>query len=284
MAEEKKFNPLDPAQTAHPDSFAAKLAARKARQRGEATSTLDISELPEEERAQLMRQNAIKEAEKEFKFAAPETAKEKLVIVFDDSSSMEYLKIGDAREGTTEYMRECVPNEVAVNIVPLNGVATGYSCNLPALAVRVKSIQATGSTPLYERTQENMKPVGEIEKPTRMILFSDGEPNGGMTRPYNAETREYGELTFNTKHLETIKQANELRIPLDTVLIADANYSKESNEYRIMKDLADKTGGIFLVFEKGKVNMRQGLKYLTPGKRLLLMDSSFKAALEEGRV
>lgn len=274
------FNPLDPNSITPPEgSFAAKLAARKARAEGKDandTSIVDVSTLSESERAQLVRNNNIQQAAKDFQFAAPNTAQERVVIVFDDSGSMSGQKIKDAHEGITEFMRECIPNETAVKIAPLNEVALPFTCNLPSLALAVTKIMDSGGTPLYKITREN---ITDPLKPTRMILFSDGEPNNGMT--YNIETQQN---EFSDEHKQTIALAKSAGIPLDTCYIADAYYTKESNEYKIMKNLADETGGIFIVFEKGKCSFKHGFKYLTKGNRLLLMDASFKAALESGKV
>lgn len=279
------FNPLDPEQTTSPQqgSFAAKLAAKKAAKEGlnaNDTSIVDVSSLTEEEKYQLARNNRIQQASKDFTFAAPELAQEALVIVFDDSGSMHGQKIKDAHEGITEFMRECVPNETAIKIAPLNAAPLPYTCNLPKLATEVVNIKDSGDTPLYEVTQANMVPEGKIT-PRRMILFSDGSPNdAGSWNDWREET----EFMHSGPHNLTVTMAQERGIILDTCLIADANYSKDDAEYQIMKDLAEKTGGIFIVFEKGKCSFKHGFKYLTRGNRLLLMDSSFKAALEEGKI
>ena len=179
-------------------------------------------------------------------------------------------------------MQQCKANEVAIKIAPLNDIKLPWTCNLPNLGLRVKEIKATGGTPLYWVTQENIK-SDEGVIPNRMVLFSDGEPDNGMERPFNDETQKWGEPEFSAQHKATIEAANKSAIPLDTIWIAPENYDKESNEYRIMKDLADKTGGIFLVFEKGKVNLAHALRYLAPGLRGYLMDSNFREAVESGQ-
>lgn len=280
------FNPLDPKQTAHPDSFAARIAARKAMKEGvnanDALANIDVSALSEAERYQLIRNNAIQQAEKDFKFNPAAVASEKITIVFDDSISMAYDKIDKAHKGVIKFMRDCVPNETAIKIQPLNAAALSFTCDLPALAARVKNIKAIGGTPLYATTQNAMLPDEDIT-PTRMILFSDGEPaNAGHWLGLNRDNP--AEYIFSNEHIATIKIAKEKHIPLDTCLIADVHYKKTDSEYLIMKNLAEETGGIFIVFEEGKLSIEDGLKYLTKGSRLLLMDSNFKAALEEGKI
>lgn len=280
------FNPLDPNQTAQEGSFAAKLAARKAAKEGKDLNdetVVDVSSLTNEERTQLVKNNRIQQAAKDFSFAPPNQAQEALVIIFDDSGSMGGQKILDAHEGITEFMRECVPNETAIKIAPLNARALDYTCNLPKLALDVVSIRATGGTPLYSVTQANMELTGDI-KPKRMILFSDGEPNGSGDWERDENWQSTGVFKHSDAHNMTVKLAQERGIVLDTCYIADAGYSETSKEYQVMKDLAERTGGIFIVFEKGKCSFKHGFKYLTKGNRMLLMDGSFKAALEQGRI
>jgi hypothetical protein len=290
MAE--KFNPLDPKKAAPAGSFAAKLAARDARAKGESTedaiASIDVSELSESERQQLTKNNNLQQAADNFKFATVEQATERVCIIADDSSSMNsgqdynrrtnavsgQSKIKDAAEGITEFMRECVPNETAVKIHPINAASESlysvnkilpYSCNLPSHAAAIATLAASGSTPLYDAIEANMTETAV--KPNRMIVFSDGEPDGGR-------------MGLSA----VIERAKSLGIVIDTCFIADANYSPESDQYRIMKEMAEQTGGIFIVFERGKCSFKHGFKYLSKGKRLLLMDSSFKSALESGQV
>jgi Mg-chelatase subunit ChlD len=277
---EQKFNPLNPNQAAPAGSFAAKLAARQAKAAGQDTRALDVSELSPEEQAQLTKANDLSKAAEEFVFIAPEKATEVLDIVFDNSGSMSGQALTDAKDGVTEFMMACTPNETALRIVPLNNgdfaltkVTNTFTCDLPLIAGTVlDKIHAEGGTPLYKVIQDGMYPPVESEqqlKAKRMVVFSDGIPDGGESQMLD----------------QTIQQAVANSVVLDTCLIAAAGRATESNSaYRIMKRLAEETGGVFLVFEKGKCDFKKGFKYLTKGNRKLLMDNNFKTALEEGRV
>ncbi len=277
---EKKFNPLNPNQAAPAGSFAAKLAARQAKAAGQDTRALDVSELSPEEQAQLTKANELSKAAEDFTFLTPEKATEVLDIVFDNSGSMRGQLLEDAKNGVMEFMQACTPNETALRIVPINNdlysmtkVDSKFTCDLPMLAGTVlDKIHAEGGTPLYSTIQLGMYPPVETEqtlKAKRMIVFSDGIPDGG----------EGPELD------QTIQQAVANSVILDTCYIAPAGFNREdSKPYRIMKRLAEETGGVFLVFEKGKCDFSKGFLYLTKGNRKLLMDNNFKMALEEGRV
>jgi hypothetical protein len=291
-----KFNPLDPKQAPKAaGSFAAKMAARDARASGgsteDALASVDVSELSDSERAQLVKNNNLQKAADDFQFVPVALATERVCIIADDSSSMNaggsynrnagQSKIIDAREGIIEFMRECIPNETAVKVHPLNAGQEGdsysvnrilgYSTNLPSHALEVAKLIAAGGTPLYQAIEQNMPQDGiQPERsiwPHRMIVFSDGEPDGldnGLDR--------------------VIARAKTSKITLDTCFIADAGYSQESAPYRIMKRMAEETGGIFIVFERGKCSFKHGFKYFAKTKRLLLTDASFKSALEAGTV
>lgn len=265
------FNPLS---NVPQGSFAAKVeAARKAREEADAVA--------------LSRTDQMAEAAKEFSFAPPELASEALGLVFDNSSSMIGQAIIDAREGTEELMRACTPNETAIKLIPLNNqdnnrtrIQSHFTCDLPSLALDLPNVHAEGGTPLYERIQENLEPdpLNPKVRITRMVIFSDGEPND--YNPYRDEEAPKPKLDI------TIEAAKAKKVILDTVLIVDnPSQANESNKaYRIMKRLADETGGYFMVFERGKSTFVKGLKYLTKGNRMLLADNEFKQALEAGKV
>lgn len=265
------FNPLA---TKPVGSFAARVeAARLAREQADATA--------------LSKTDQLTEAAKEFSFAPPEFATEALGIVFDNSSSMCGQKVIDAREGTEELMRACTPNETAVKLIPLNNgeqsqeygyssysstnIKIGFTCDLPTLALQLPNVYAEGGTPLYERIQENLEPPADQPKIriTRMVVFSDGEPDPSR-EPFTLET--------------TIAKAKSKGVILDTVYISDRGRGEGSTAYRVMKSLADETGGYFMVYERGKTQFKDILKYLSKEKRKLLADKSFMRALESGEV
>ena len=126
--------------------------------------------------------------------------------------------------------------------------------NLPALAIMVKSIRATGGTPLVQRLSEML---GKNSL-TRAIVFSDGCPQSYSGLEYRS--------VLHTK------------IPVDTVYISNGYAEERAAEF--MEKLARDTGGIYLCFERGKSNIRTAFKYLSPGLRYLLADKSFADKLQ----
>lgn len=207
----------------------------------------------------------------EIKYSKPEDCSERIRIIFDDSGSMAGPKITDAIEGCVEFMRNCVLNQTAVSIHPMNKVADQQleplTTNLPALSVAVKAlvgpegdILVSGSTPLFETFDraQKMNP-----KASRYVIFSDGQPN-------NTEKKE-----------QCLTQAIEEKTPVDTVFICigDSDYGAT-----LLKEIADRTGGYFLKFDRNKVNFKSAFKYLAPTLRLQLHDGNVRKALEEGRL
>lgn len=187
--------------------------------------------------------------------------KDRIRIIFDDSGSMEAgAKIKDAQDGCIEFMRNCEVNKAAVAVHPMNKEQITLDTNLPKLAALIPMIDATGSTPMFETLEaaQSLEP-----KASHYIIFTDGQPN---------------ELFGKEK---CIKTAIEQKTPIDTVLIG----FKGSREAELMEEIAKRTGGIFLVFERGKVNFRDAFKYLSPGLRLQLTSGLIsKEAVESGKI
>jgi Mg-chelatase subunit ChlD len=247
-----KFNP-----STSGNSLAAKIAKARA------------EEATKKENAIQATVKLIEQTKTAFEYVPAAQIKEKIRIIFDDSCSMSGPKIDDARLGTIEFMRNCIPNEVAVAVHPLEyrkePSLSILTTDLPSLSTKVKTIPVTGSTPLYSTMIEvyNAEP-----KLTRGIIFSDGAPD--LSAVESAEV--------------SIAFFAEAKIPVDTVLIATGTPSPQSREYLCLKEIADKTGGYFLVFDRNKMDFKKAFKYLAPGLRLRLADGSARKALEEGRL
>lgn len=184
----------------------------------------------------------------------PLSCEHRIGIVFDDSGSMSQ-QMNNVHAGVEEFLRSCKPNITSVAIYPMNASKYELTTDLPALAMLVKNIKATDSTPLCE-TAIKLSTVNI----TRMIVFSDGVPD------YDDRLEYY----------RVVNIALEKKIPVDTVYLGRGNDAG----YEFMKKLASDTGGIFLHFDPSRSNFRTAFKYLSPGYRAMLMDKSFVAKLE----
>jgi len=230
----------------------------------------------EKQKQEIEKQNALMKTSKEgqtkleVKFKSPEEAKERIRIIFDDSGSMSGQKIKDARDGCIEFMRNCVVNETACAIHLMNpqyqsGLVdiSNLTTNLPALSILIQKIEAPGGTPLFETTRK-----AQASKPsaTRYVVFSDGCPD-------NEDDKE-----------QVISKAIEEKTPIDTVLISSYEVTEIDRAYQILKELADRTGGYFLVFDRNKVDFKSAFKYLAPTLRGRLSDGKVRLALIAGEL
>lgn len=219
------------------------------------------------------------------KWISPKDAKEKIRIVFDDSGSMMGEKITQAREGTIEFMRNCVPNTTAVSVHFLcthsEKLAT-LSTNLIEIAATLKEMDfKMGGTPLFG----TMKATLELDPTlTHMVAFSDGSPTDGLV-PYT--TPPAGTENATLWHYKQsadiiIVRAVELGVPIDTVFFGPA-VSYTEDERALLQYIAAETGGFYMVFDPQKVNFRTAFKYLAPTHRLMLASESVRKEIESGR-
>jgi Mg-chelatase subunit ChlD len=212
----------------------------------------------------------------------PAKATERLRIVFDDSGSMHGQQIEDAKAGCIEFMRNCIPNETACAVHPMSvyddtgyfnksmapAIMTDLTIDLPSLSQEIAKITDTGGTPLFATLRAALTCQPKL---TRAIVFSDGSPNGD-------------DLQLKD---QTITQAQEQKIPVDTVYITQHyvnNTDYPDPAYRLLKEIADKTGGYCLVFDKNKVNFKDAFKWLAPKLRLALSDGNVRQQLQDGKL
>lgn len=195
---------------------------------------------------------SLSEEEKAALLDDPTKAEHRIGIVFDDSGSMSAEQIADAKEGCEEFLRSCVSETTAVCCYPMNATGFKLTKNLPAMGMLIKNmIPVYGGTPLVAVT-EKMLSENSVN---RAIVFSDGQPNS---------------INIDCLLRREVK--------IDTVYISSGYLDRVAIEF--LKNLAEKTGGIYLQFERGKSNFRTAFKYLSPGLRHMLADKSFVAKLE----
>lgn len=208
----------------------------------------------------------------------PQTMPTKLAIVFDDSGSMAEMnekgdkaKIEDAKAGIRNFTAQCNPRDTALAVYPLNVESKPLTCNFDLLNLLVASISPKGGTPLYGKTSEMLQSPDSY---TRGLLFSDGEPTDESGYYSSGDDEE----NIGRSHKDKMIQlALNKKIPLDTVFIGLA----DTRGYELMKEIADRTGGIFIHF-KDSASLSANLKYLAPALRGILMNAELKAKIERG--
>lgn len=224
-----------------------------------------------------------------IKYIAPAECSERIRIVFDDSSSMGG-RVDDAKKGVVEFLRNCIPNQTAVAVHFMNTKAwnTALRSDLPMLGVDIQEAQlAMAGTPMFNTMLKAMK---ESPLLTRMVVFTDGSPTDVLTAEESNELQPFWGSSADTwiKSADVLidlakRFGGEKCIPVDTVFFGvEEPYTLRQRE--LLRYLADKTGGFFMVFDPAKVNFRTAFKYLAPVNRLQLTSGSFRAALERGEV
>jgi hypothetical protein len=221
---------------------------------------------------------AREQAQKILSELDPKTMPTKLAIIFDDSGSMASAtesngkpKIDDAKAGIRNFSTQCNPRDTAIAVYPLNVDPKPLTCNFDLLNLLVASIGATGGTPLYTKTIQMLKSEDNY---TRGILFSDGEPTDGSSGYYMEE--EDRDRNSDPKE-NMIQLALNKKTPLDTIYIG----LSDCKGYNLMKEIADRTGGIFIHF-RDSASLSANLKYLAPALRGILMNAELKAKIERG--
>jgi hypothetical protein len=167
--------------------------------------------------------------------------------------------IAQAKQAIDGFLKSCNTSDTAIGITPLNAPSMKMTPRYSLIAMAKDSIMASGGTPLYEKFEEALKEEPLIN---RGIAFSDGAPQSCYRK---------GEI------LTTYKLK---KIPIDTVFIGEET---DTNAIREMQNIAETTGGIFIHFKPG-VSFANNFKYLAPGFRAMLMDSSFKDKVEKGQI
>lgn len=218
------------------------------------------------------------------KYLDPSRTKNKLRILADESGSM-YIHFQDVRDGIVEFLRNCIKDQdsAAIHLLGIPDESNEMSklnSNLPQLADMIQKARFSGGvTPLFGRMTDCLKAEPRC---SRLIVFTDGSPTDSDWN-WKAEPASSTALTFRYQHDadKVIALAKEHSIPIDTIFFGTGEF--ESDAIRLLKYLAELTGGYFLLFDPKKTTLKKALKYLAPVNRLMLASESFRKDVESGR-
>jgi Mg-chelatase subunit ChlD len=216
------------------------------------------------------------------KWISPADAKERIRIIFDDSGSMSE-QIENAKEGVIEFYRNCIPNQTAVAVQMLDAKhpeIEALNTNLIEAATLLKqAAPGLGGTPLFSTS---MAAFALSPKPTRMVIFTDGEAGDSLASEEMIELEDGPMSAYQKRSANVlIARARELSCPIDTVFFGPEQYHEQS--IALLKYLAERTGGYFLHFDPSKVNFKTAFKYLAPVNRLMLASESVRKEIESGQ-
>jgi Mg-chelatase subunit ChlD len=172
----------------------------------------------------------------------------RIVLALDCSSSMSGQSIQILREAADSFIEESIMDgQTAVGMQSFpTGTLTPLTNAMLQLKLQIYGLQATGGTPM----RNCLVTLPTNFSCTRVVLISDGAPTDWHS--WEEDLR------------EVLKPYIDMGIPVDTI---HAQRSKDGEE--ILRAIAEATGGIFIKFQDIK-NLRSGLKYLSPRKRLML--------------
>lgn len=223
-----------------------------------------------------------------IKYGPPEGMKDKLGLIFDDSGSMQSY-ISQVKDAHVEFFRNCPPNQTAAWVRMLcahNPQLEKLNSDLIELARLVTEARVgLGGTPLFTKMLEGLNSEPRIN---RMIVFTDGSPTDKLL-PYSdypeenpAQEQQTGlGIYYRTDANIIVDKAIAEGIVIDTIFFGSEEY--HSREIALLKYLAERTGGYFMVFDPKKVDFRKALKYLAPVNRLMLASESVRKDIQEGK-
>jgi Mg-chelatase subunit ChlD len=214
----------------------------------------------------------------------PGEAKDRIRIVFDDSGSM-YKEAENAKEGTVEFLRNCIPNQTSVAVHFLkteNERLSTLNSNLMEIASLLKDARlALGGTPLFAALS---RALALAPKATRYVVFTDGEPTDSLAEYMEPPPEEKQVALWEWKRSADIliEMPERSGAPIDTVFFGPSEiYTADQRD--LLHYIAEKTGGYYLHFDPAKVNFRTAFKYLAPTQRLALASESVRREIESGK-
>ncbi len=183
-------------------------------------------------------------------------AKERIIIVADDSGSMDGIPMAQQKKAIIEFLGVCNPLDTAVGVTPMNREKITFTMIHPTIMTKVTGwpLHGGGGTPIFSTLAKALE-----QNPSRVVLVSDGEPTDGSavhnTRSYYDEP-----IDSNANWHPVIDKYKNAKIKIDTVYIGSFSSERSISE---MKAIAELTGGMYIFFKEGESFAKQ-FKYLAP--------------------
>lgn len=181
-------------------------------------------------------------------------AKEKIIIVADDSGSMDGEPMQQQKKAIEAFLGVCNPLDTAVGIIPMNRERINLTMIHPLLLSKVASWPLHGGdgTPMFKSLENALS-----QQPTRVVLISDGQPSDGSAKRSSDFNYEKSSEDFANPILVKYKAA---KIKVDTVFVGvQTDYNGQAE----MRAIAELTGGMYIFFKEGESFAKQ-FKYLAP--------------------
>lgn len=195
-------------------------------------------------------------------------AKERIIIVADDSGSMDGLPMQQQKKAIAAFLGVCNPMDTAVGITPMNRERINLTLVHPLILSKTAGWpdHGGGDTPTFKTLKTALE-----QKPTRVVLVSDGQPTDGSARGnkyYDFDAVDENRDNYN----KTLAKYQDAKIKIDTVFIGSETDTSGQAE---MKAIAELTDGMYIFFREGESFAKQ-FKYLAPAYYAMLTAGTIK--------
>jgi hypothetical protein len=190
-------------------------------------------------------------------------AKERIIIVADDSGSMDGLSMQQQKKAIAAFLGVCNPLDTAVGITPMNRERINLTLIHPMILSKTSAWpdHGEGGTPTFGTLLKALE-----QNPSRVVLVSDGQPTDGSA----LRGRDWENPNANWH--PAIDKYKAAKIKIDTVFIGE-EFDKSSQDE--MRAIAELTGGMYIFFKEGESFAKQ-FKYLTPAYYAMLTAGQIK--------
>lgn len=189
-------------------------------------------------------------------------AKERIIIVADDSGSMDGLPMQQQKKAIAAFLGVCNPLDTAVGITPMNRERINLTLVHPMILAKTAGWpdHGGGGTPTFKTLETALE-----QKPTRVVLVSDGQPTDGSAIRGSWENPD-------ANWHPAIDKYKTAAVKIDTVFIGSELDSSGQAE---MRAIAELTGGMYIFFKEGESFAKQ-FKYLAPAYYAMLTAGTIK--------
>jgi hypothetical protein len=182
-------------------------------------------------------------------------AKERIIIVADDSGSMDGTPMQQQKKAIAAFLGVCNPLDTAVGVTPMNRERINLTLVHPLILAKTSTWpdHGGGGTPMFKALEQAL-----IQNPSRVVLVSDGQPMDGSANHNNTwdDPSKEGKSPINP----ILVKYQSASTKIDTVFIGDESDKTGQAE---MKAIAKLTGGLYIFFKEGESFAKQ-FKYLAP--------------------
>lgn len=197
-------------------------------------------------------------------------AKERIIIVADDSGSMDGLPMEQQKKAIAAFLGVCNPSDTAVGVTPMNRERINLTMIHPIILSKTAAwpINGGGGTPTFGTLAKALE-----QNPSRVVLISDGQPtDGGAKRAGYREWDTPQETPVETTINPILQKYKDKNVKIDTVFIGEEYDTSSQKE---MQDIASLTGGMYIFFKEGESFAKQ-FKYLAPAYYAMLTAGQIK--------